>query len=56
MDEKTNELIAYVNGEWSQTVSQANNKIAHLILEVKTLQEENRALKSEINKLKDSGK
>lgn len=47
------ELAAYINAEWAQSMSRANQKIAHLIVENKIIHEENKGLKSEINRLKD---
>lgn len=49
MENKTNELISYVNSEWAQQMAQATHKIAHLIMSNKELQDENERLKREIS-------
>lgn len=63
MEQDLNRKIAYINGEWSQTLANANNKIAGLIMELESkdseigrLHEDIKNLQSEMNRLKDSGK
>lgn len=63
MEQNLERKIAYINGEWSQTLANANNKIAGLIMELEAndaengrLHEDIKNLQSEINRLKDSGK
>lgn len=63
MEQNLERKIAYINGEWSQTLANANNKIAGLIMELEAKDAENgrlhediKNLQSEVNRLKDSGK
>lgn len=63
MEQNLERKIAYINGEWSQTLANANNKIAGLIMELEAkdaeigrLHEDIKNLQSEMNRLKDSEK
>jgi len=63
MEQNLERKIAYINGEWSQSLANANNKIAGLIMELEgkdaeigRLHEDIKNLQSEMNRLKDSEK
>lgn len=63
MEQNLERKIAYINGEWSQSLANANNKIASLIMELEAkdaeigrLHEDIKKMQSEMNRLKDSGK
>ena len=54
MEQDINNIIDNVGLEWSQALLMANRKNAVLLEDLRLYKEENRQLKSEINRLKDS--
>lgn len=53
MEQDVNKIIDNVGLEWSQGLLLANRKVGILLEEKRLLAEENKELKSEINRLKD---